>query len=110
MVGWNSINSNTVRTRTVSAAIYNMMVQVGSIISSNIYQANDAPSYRSGNKVLIGICVLNIALFLGVKAYYIWRNKTRAVVWDAMTTEEKAHYLATTTDSGNKRLDFRFHH
>ncbi|KAH8547517.1 transporter-like protein [Umbelopsis sp. PMI_123] len=110
LVGWNSINSNTVRTRTVSAAVYNMMVQLGNLISSNIYRTNDGPLYRTGNKVLIGICVFDIFLFLGVKAYYIWRNKSKAKIWDAMTPDEKANYLATTTDSGNKRLDFRFHH
>lgn len=110
LVGWNSINSNTVRTRTVSAAVYNIMVQLGSIISSNIYTADDAPLYRRGNKVLIGICVFDIFLFIGVKAYYIWRNKSKAKIWDAMTEDEKLNYLATTTDLGNKRLDFRFHH
>ena len=30
--------------------------------------------------------------------------------WDAMTKQEKQHYLETTTDKGNKRLDFRFSH
>jgi len=27
-----------------------------------------------------------------------------------MNKEEKEHYLTTTTDKGNKRLDFRFAH
>ncbi|KAI9287822.1 major facilitator superfamily transporter [Umbelopsis sp. AD052] len=110
LVGWNSINSNTVRTRTVSAAVYNMMVQIGGIAASNIYRADDAPFYKRGNKVLIGICVFDIFLFLGVKLYYIQRNKYKARIWEAYTAEEKEHYLVTTKHKGNKRLDFQFHH
>ncbi|KAF2228085.1 major facilitator superfamily domain-containing protein [Elsinoe ampelina] len=76
-VVWCSRNSNTVRTRTVSAALYNMFVQVSGIAYSNVYQASDRPLYRKGNRILVGINVLNIFLYLFVKAYYIWRNKIR---------------------------------
>ncbi|KAL3478543.1 major facilitator superfamily domain-containing protein [Aspergillus californicus] len=109
-VGWCSSNSNTVRTRTVSASLYNMMVQVQSIIASNIYREDDKPLYRRGNRVLIGVNCLNIVLYLFAKGYYVYRNKQRAKIWDNMTPLEKEEYFSTTTDQGNKRLDFRFAH
>jgi hypothetical protein len=87
-----------------------MCCQISSIISSNIYRADDAPYYKRGNKVLIAIAVLNIVLYILAKVYYVWRNHSREKIWSAMTVEEQAHYLATTKDIGNKRLDFRFAH
>jgi hypothetical protein len=60
--------------------------------------------------VLIGICCLNIALFIGAKLYYMWRNKQRDEIWNQMTQAQKEEYLSTTEDKGNKRLDFRFAH
>ncbi|KAH8913557.1 ophD encodes a permease for phthalate transporter [Atractiella rhizophila] len=110
LVAWNSANSNSVRTRTISASLYNMSVQLGNIVSTQIYRADDAPLYRRGNKILLGINVASIFVFLITKVYYIQRNKWKARRWDAMTVEEKENYLATTTDKGNKRLDFRFFH
>jgi hypothetical protein len=38
------------------------------------------------------------------------RNAYRERVWGAMNEEERLNYLATTSDEGNKRLDFRFTH
>lgn len=43
---------------------------------------------RRGNRILIILSVINIAiLYPGTKAYYVWRNKQRAKIWDAMTPE-----------------------
>ncbi|KJR89272.1 uncharacterized protein SPSK_06066 [Sporothrix schenckii 1099-18] len=109
-VSWNSRNSNTVRSRTVSAAAYNMFVQLSGIISAQIYRADDAPLYRRGNKVLLGILALNFVVYGFAKVYYVKRNQYRDRVWNGMTEEQRLHYLATTTDEGNKRLDFRFAH
>ncbi|GKT56577.1 major facilitator superfamily transporter [Colletotrichum tofieldiae] len=103
-----SRNSNAVRSRTVSAALYNMCVQVSNIIGSNIYRADDAPVYLLGNSVLLGIVVWNLCLYAGSRAYYMRRNKVRAKKWDALRADEKAAYLDQNEDGGSKRLDFRF--
>lgn len=45
-----------------------------------------------------------------IKCYYIWRNRSRESIWNAMTSQQKDDYPAMTTDQGSKRLDFRFAH
>jgi hypothetical protein len=87
-----------------------MFVQASGVISSNIYRKDDAPNYTRGNKTLLGIAVGNIGIYCLTKAYYLWRHRSRASKWDAMTQKQQLEYLETTTDEGNKRLDFRFAH
>ncbi|CDO52933.1 similar to Saccharomyces cerevisiae YIL166C Putative protein with similarity to the allantoate permease (Dal5p) subfamily of the major facilitator superfamily [Geotrichum candidum] len=110
LVGWCSRNSNTVSNRTISAAIYNMFVQAGGITASNIYRKDDLPKYKRGNTQLFAISFASLGIILLTKAYYVWRNKTRAKIWEAMSKEEQDDYRATTDHKGNKRLDFRFVH
>ncbi|KXH38074.1 major facilitator superfamily transporter [Colletotrichum simmondsii] len=109
-VSWASRNSHSVRTRAVSAALYNMMVQLARVIYSNIYREDDRPEYRRGNRALIGICCMNICVYLIAKAFYMWCNKKREKEWNAMTEEERIHYLETTKDEGSNRKDIRFKH
>jgi hypothetical protein len=110
LVAITSRNAGTVRTRTVASAMYNMCVQTSNLIAQNIYRNDDKPMYRRGNRVLLGIVALNFVLFAGAKFYYVYVNKKRDRIWDSMSKEEKDNYLSTTTDKGNKRLDFRFAH
>ena len=110
VVSWNSANSGSVRTRSVSASLYNISVQIGSIISSQIYHPKDKPYYHEGNRVLLYIISTNLLLWVFAKVYYVLRNKSKAAKWDALSPAEKADYLDTTTDEGNRRLDFRFVH
>ncbi|KAH8675540.1 major facilitator superfamily domain-containing protein [Xylariales sp. PMI_506] len=107
-VGWCSRLSNTVRTRAVSAALFNICIQLSGIASSNIYRSDDAPLYRRGNKQLIAINVACMAANAIAKVYYTYRNRQNQKKWAAMTKEEQQYYLDTTTDKGNKRLDFVF--
>lgn len=71
---------------------------------------DDSPLYRRGNKQLLALCCMNLVLYPLMKAYYVFRNKQRDKKWDALSEEQRLEYLATTTDKGNKRLDFRFAH
>jgi hypothetical protein len=109
-VGWCSRLSNTVRTRTVSAALYNITIQFSGIASSNIYRSDDKPLYRRGNKQLIAINIATVVLYALAKAYYVRRNQWKKSRWEKLSPEERATYLETTTDKGNKRLDFLFDH
>jgi hypothetical protein len=99
-----------VRTPAVSAALYNMFVQSGNIIGTNIYRDDDQPLYRRGNKILLGINVFNIFFFFAVKGFYLWRNKVRERKWTALSKQQKEEYGLNTRDEGMKRLDFRFVH
>ncbi|QWU89877.1 hypothetical protein CA3LBN_004225 [Candidozyma haemuli] len=108
-VSWVSRNSNSIRSRSVCSALYNMTVQIGAIGAANIYREDDKPRYRRGNMQLFIIAVALIPLLLLVKFYYVFRT-SRDKIWNAMTAEEQEEYIKTTTDEGNKRLDFRFDH
>ena len=108
---WISENTFDVKKRALAAATYNVIVQIGSLISSQIYRKWDAPYYKTGNKVLVSICALSLVTFVVQRQWLVYLNKKKAQEWDVMTEEEKAEYqadLAAREKDGNKRLDFRF--
>lgn len=105
---WCSANSNSVKTRAVSAAVVNMFSQADSIVAANIYRQDDAPLYHRGNTQLIGIAFGGFRVAVLSRFYYQFRNKQREKKWQSLSELEKLEYTTTTTDEGNKRLDFRF--
>lgn len=105
-----SMNAGSVRTRTVASSVYNMFVQASSLIASNIYQPSDAPHYHKGNRILLGLIAASLLMFWFAKAWLVFRNKQKAKIWNSFTKAQKEEYLRTTTDQGNKRLDFVFQH
>ncbi|KAL0068518.1 hypothetical protein AAF712_004232 [Marasmius tenuissimus] len=107
-VAWASRNSWSVSNRTISASVYNMFVQLGAIVYAQIYRNEDKPLYKNGNRALIGICSMNIVLYISTYFFYKYLNKRREKVWNSWTQEEQRNYLETTKDQGSQRLDFRF--
>lgn len=108
---WLSENTFDVKKRAITAATYNVIVQVGSLIGSQIYRTWDKPYYKTGNKVLVSICALSLVTFLVQRQYLVHLNKNKEKLWSAMSSEERAAYQAdqgAREKEGNKRLDFRF--
>ncbi|QRW20320.1 major facilitator superfamily transporter [Rhizoctonia solani] len=101
-VAWASRNSYSVRTRTVSASVYNMFVQAGAVVYANIYRADDQPYGFDWD--LLDEYVLYGLVWL----FYRTVNKKRDKIWNSWSKEEQTRYLENTNDKGNKRLDFRF--
>jgi len=108
---WISENTFDVKKRAITAATYNVIVQIGSLISSQIYRAYDAPYYKQGNTVLISVCALSVVVFVGQREWLRLLNRRKERIWDTMSAEERLEYqndnMAREKD-GNKRLDFRF--
>lgn len=110
---WISENTFDVKKRAITAATYNVIVQFGSVISSQIYRKYDGPYYKQGNTVLVSICALALVTFVVQRFWLIHLNKKKEAVWATMSQEERVIYqedrVAREVD-GNKRLDFRFQH
>ncbi|GAA5827314.1 hypothetical protein JCM11251_003759 [Rhodosporidiobolus azoricus] len=108
MVNWISRNSGSVRTRTVSASMYNIILHLEDIASANIYRDDDKPEYYRGNRQLLIICIVAILQPPACALYYRWRNQQKAKQFAALSIEEQEAYSSTTKDTGAKRLDFLF--
>lgn len=108
MVSACSRNSKSIKTRTVSASLYNMFVQTGSIIASNIYRKKDKPLYHTGNSVLFALALIMIPILIGTRLFYSHLNEKKEKIWNSMSEDERSEYIEETTDKGAKRLDFRF--
>ncbi|KAI9932317.1 hypothetical protein ASPWEDRAFT_154122 [Aspergillus wentii DTO 134E9] len=108
---WISENTFDVKKRAITAATYNVVVQVGSVISSQIYRSEDSPYYYTGNKVLIAICALSLVVFVLQRQFLVHLNNQKEKKWSAMSSEERVIYQSDREAremDGNKRLDFRF--
>lgn len=108
---WISENSFNVKKRAITAATYNVIVQIGSLIGSQIYRSWDSPYYHVGNSVILAICVLALVAILTARQVLVLLNKKKERQWQAMSAEERVEYQNDTQareKDGNKRLDFRF--
>ncbi|KAK9479176.1 major facilitator superfamily domain-containing protein [Lipomyces japonicus] len=107
LISWISANSNNPDRRSMAFAIYNICVQCGNILAANVYTEDDAPFYRRGNGVLIGINIASMIWVLLIRQYYTHENKRRERVWDELSEEDKVEYIKTSKGLGNQQLNFK---
>ncbi|KAI9871884.1 MAG: hypothetical protein M1823_008322 [Watsoniomyces obsoletus] len=108
---WISENSFSVKKRALTAATYNVIVQIGSVIGSQIYRQDDSPYYYRGNKVCISICAFALIVLVAQRQWLALMNKRKERQWDRMPVEERTVYQADVQareKDGNARLEFRF--
>ncbi|KAK6227268.1 major facilitator superfamily transporter [Colletotrichum tabaci] len=108
---WISENTFDVKKRAITAATYNVIVQIGSLAGGQIYRSYDAPYYKRGNTACVSICAFSLVVFLVHRQVLVTMNKRKERAWNAMSAEQQHAYQndsAARERDGNKRLDFRF--
>uniref|UniRef100_A0A8H7KE44 Major facilitator superfamily (MFS) profile domain-containing protein n=1 Tax=Bionectria ochroleuca TaxID=29856 RepID=A0A8H7KE44_BIOOC len=104
-------NTFDVKKRAITAATYNVIVQIGSVIGNQIYRKWDSPYYKTGNKVCVSILALSLIVFIVHRQYLVHLNNKKETIWSSMSPEEQLEYQTdkeARQADGNKRLDFRF--
>ncbi|QRW04072.1 major facilitator superfamily transporter [Ceratobasidium sp. AG-Ba] len=102
VTSWVSENSFDVKKRAVAAATYNVIVQMGSVVSSQLYRADDAPLYYRANKILFSICI-GSATLVAIQRWWLRRlNNAKARAWDNLTQEQQIEYQA---DEASRELE-----
>ncbi|KAF8753322.1 Major Facilitator Superfamily [Rhizoctonia solani] len=109
VTSWVSENSFDVKKRAVAAATYNVIVQIGSVISSQLYRKDDAPLYYRANKILFSLCIASAAVVLLQRWWLRRLNAAKERAWNKLTQEQQIEYQsdeAARERDGNRRLDF----
>ncbi|QRW18050.1 major facilitator superfamily transporter [Rhizoctonia solani] len=92
VTSWVSENSFDVKKRAVAAATYNVIVQIGSVISSQLYRKDDAPLYYRANKILFSLCIASAAVVLLQRWWLRRLNAAKERAWNKLTQEQQIEY------------------
>ncbi|KAI8073277.1 major facilitator superfamily domain-containing protein [Gongronella butleri] len=107
-VAWMSSNLGPFGKRTIALAAVISAANINGVPGALIYQESDAPRYQHGNRICVALHLVTAFLWLLQRTRYKRLNCARQAVWDAMTDAERLHYMETTQDRGNHRLDHRY--
>lgn len=64
--------------------------------------------YRKAWAGCLSLGAVWLAASIVQRIQYGWSNKKKAEKWARLTPEEQEHYIATTTTTNARRLDFQY--
>ncbi|KAK4647822.1 uncharacterized protein QC761_104730 [Podospora bellae-mahoneyi] len=72
---WLSLNARSAGERSITMAIFVMGANIAGIAGSQIFQAHDAPVYRTGWTIIVALCSASLFMSMVANAQYWLLNK-----------------------------------
>lgn len=72
---WLSLNARSAGERSITMAIFVMGANIAGIAGSQIFQAHDAPVYRTGWTIIVALCSASLFMSIVANAQYWLLNK-----------------------------------
>ncbi|KAF5363117.1 hypothetical protein D9757_011723 [Collybiopsis confluens] len=94
--------------RTLASGSVIFAANIYAVWGSQIYQAKDAPFYRTGNTINIVFAAIAICFFLLQKSYYKYRNRQNSAKYSELSDAGKQQEDVAAEEKGNRSLTFRF--
>ncbi|KAE9390372.1 MFS general substrate transporter [Gymnopus androsaceus JB14] len=107
-IAWMSENTGSVGKRTLASGSVIFAANIYGVWGSQIYQAKDAPDYRTGNTINIVFAGTAVCLWFIQKYYYKYRNHRNAQAYAKLSEAEKRQEDMEAEAKGNRSLTFRF--
>ncbi|KAJ3914539.1 MFS general substrate transporter [Lentinula edodes] len=94
--------------RTLASGCVIFAANIYGVWGSQIYQAKDAPDYRTGNTINIVFAGTAVCLWFVQKGYYKYRNARNAKVWAELGEDARKREEISQEVEGNRSVLFRF--
>ncbi|KAJ3886729.1 MFS general substrate transporter [Lentinula edodes] len=107
-IAWMSENTGSIGKRTLASGCVIFAANIYGVWGSQIYQAKDAPDYRTGNTINIVFAGTAVCLWFVQKGYYKYRNARNAKVWAELGEDARKREEMSQEVEGNRSVLFRF--
>ncbi|CAK5275003.1 unnamed protein product [Mycena citricolor] len=107
-IGWMSENTASIGKRTVASGAVIFAGNIYGVWASQIYQAKDAPSFKTGNSINIAFAAFATFLWIAQKYHYRYLNRRHEEEYAALSPEQKEEEDRLALAKGNTSLTYRY--